>query len=162
MSIVEQLEFTRDQTLGFHDLPPSELDRCYGPGKWSVRFLLHHLADSETVLYDRIRRVLCEPRQVLWVYDQEAWARGLDYPSLPLELSRAIYAAVRRAVIHYAGLHYESKGHLEFVHSVTGVRTLRQELDKVAGHNAHHLLQIQRALDQPPDPRLVEIARRES
>ena len=46
----------------------------------------------------------------------------------------------------------ESHGHLEFVHSVTGVRTLRDEFDKVASHNAHHLSQIRAALSGAPWP----------
>jgi hypothetical protein len=53
---------------------------------------------------------------------------------------------VRNSIIYYAGAHYESKGHLEFVHSVTGVRTLKDEFDKVASHNEHHLDQIRLAL----------------
>jgi hypothetical protein len=42
-------------------------------------------------------------------------------------------------------------GHLEFVHNVTGVRTLRDEFDKVAAHNAHHLTQIRAALSRRVD-----------
>jgi DinB family protein len=146
MQLIKDLETTRDETLRYYSLGEQDLARTYAPGKWSVRFLLHHLADSETVLYDRIRRVLSEPRQVLWVYDQDAWAAGLDYGHVPLELSRRVYESVRNAIIYYAGLHYERKGHLEFVHSATGVRTLKDELDKVAWHNAHHLDQIRTAL----------------
>jgi DinB family protein len=146
MQLVRDLESTRDETLTYYGLGDEELSRTYGPGKWSVRFLLHHLADSETVLFDRIRRVLSEPRQVLWVYDQDAWAKGLDYARVPLHLSRDVYRSVRSLVIYYAGVFYEEKGHLEFVHSVTGVRTLRDEFDKVAAHNEHHLSQIRAAL----------------
>lgn len=98
------------------------------------------------MLYDRIRCILSEPRQVLWVFDQDAWAKGLDYSQIPLELSREVYASVRNAVLYHAARHYETHGHLEFVHSVTGVRTLKDELDKVASHNAHHLEQIRAAL----------------
>jgi hypothetical protein len=98
------------------------------------------------VLYDRIRRIVSEPRQVLWVFDQDAWAAGLDYSQVPLELSRRVYESVRNAIIYYAGVHYEKSGHLEWVHSVTGVRTLKDELDKVASHNADHLNQIRMAL----------------
>ena len=54
------------------------------------------------------------------------------------------------AIIYYAELHYEGDGHLEFVHSVTGVRTLGDELDKVAAHNEHHLEQIRTALSATP------------
>lgn len=146
MQLVHDLETTRDETLRYFELAEQDLARTYGPGKWSVRFLLHHLADSETVLNDRIRRVLSEPRQVLLVYDQEGWAKALDYDRLPLTLSRNIYESVRNGIIYLARLHYEQHGHLEFVHSVTGVRTLKQEFDKVASHNAGHLEQISVAL----------------
>lgn len=152
MSIIQHLETTRDETLKLYGLGAAELERTYAPGKWSVRFILHHLADSETVLFERIRRVISEPRPVLWVYDPDAWAKGLDYSRVPLELSRRIYEAARTAVIYYAGLHYETDGHREFVHSVTGVRTLRDEFDKVASHNAHHLGQITAALADTPWP----------
>jgi hypothetical protein len=150
MTIVEELiralERTRDETLEHFSLGEGDLARSYGPGKWSVRFLLHHLADSEAVLLERIKRVISEPRQVLLVYDQDAWARGLDYARLPLDLSRRLYQPARDAVIFLAPQHYEKNGALEFVHSVTGVRTLKDEFDKVASHNEHHLAQIRAAL----------------
>lgn len=146
MTLISELERTRDETLEYFALDGKALQRTYAPGKWSVRFILHHLADSETVLFDRIRRVLSEPRQVLWVYDQDAWARGLDYGRVPLGLSQQVYQSVRAAIIYYADQYYEPKGHLEFVHSVTGVRTLKDEFDKVASHNEHHLEQIRTAL----------------
>jgi len=148
MDLIRRLEQTRDETLQFFMLGENELARTYAPGKWSVRFLLLHLADSETVFFDRIRRVLSEPRQVLWVFDQDAWATGLDYSSVPLDIYRQVYESVRNATIYYARLHYEDKGHLEFVHSVTGVRTLKDELDKVAAHNRHHLDQVRTALSR--------------
>ena len=152
MPLIHDLEATRDETLSYFSLNDSDLARTYARGKWSVRFILHHLADSETVLYDRIRRVLSEPRQVLWVFDQDAWAKGLDYSQVPLDLSRTVFESVRNAIIYYAGRHYESSGHLEFVHSVTGVRTLKDEFDKVASHNAHHLSQIRTALANASKP----------
>ena len=75
-----------------------------------------------------------------------AWAQRLEYDRRPLDLSRRIYEAARDGVIYYARSAYSSKGHLEFVHSGTGVRTLRDEFDKVAWHNEHHLAQIRAAL----------------
>ena len=148
MDLIRRLEETRDQTIRLFALGEEELARTYAPGKWSVRFILLHLADAETVLLDRIRRVLSEPRQVLWVFDQDAWAKGLDYPTVPLDIYRQMYESVRNATVYYAGMYYEEKGHLEFVHSVTGVRTLKDEFDKVAAHNQHHLDQIHLALSR--------------
>ena len=146
MQLINDLEATRDETLRYFDLGEKDLARTYAPGKWSVRYILQHLTDSETVLYDRIRRVLSEPGQVIWWFNEDTWAKRLDYSERPLEVSRRIYESVREAVIFYAGRHYEKDGHLEFVHSKTGLRTLRDEFDKIASHNEHHLSQIRAAL----------------
>lgn len=146
MEIIDKLKATKAATLKCYDLSDEHLGKSYGPGKWTVRYILHHLADAETVLYDRVRRVISEPKQVLWVFDESAWAKNLDYANLPLELSQRVYSSVRDGIIYQARLHYESGGHLEFVHSVTGVRTLKEEFDKVADHNQHHLEQIKLAL----------------
>ena len=146
MDLVERLERTRAETLELYALDDAALERRYAPGKWTVRQILHHLADAETVLFDRIRRVIAEPRQVIWAFDQDAWADKLGYATKPLSLSRDLYDATRPGVIHYAQAHYERDGDLEFVHSEIGVRTLRQELDKVADHNRGHLDQIGIAL----------------
>jgi len=72
--------------------------------------------------------------------------RELDYSQVPLDISRRVYESVRNAIIYYAGEHYARSGHLEFVHSVDGVRTLQDEFDKVAAHNEHHLSQVRLAL----------------
>lgn len=149
MSLIQELERTRDETLQCFSLDHRALVRTYAPGKWSVRYILHHLSDTETVFLDRIHRVLSEPRPVIWVMNQDAWAKGLDYAQVPLEIARRVYEAVRNAIIYHAGVHYERNGHLEWVHSVDGVRTLRDEFDKVAAHNEHHLAQIRSALNRP-------------
>jgi len=148
MQLIADLESTRDETLRYFSLSDADLAKTYAPGKWTVRYILQHLTDSETVLYDRIRRVISEPRQVIWWYDEDAWSKALSYSERPLEVSRGIYESVRAAVIFYARLHYEKDGHLEFVHSLTGVRTLKDEFDKTASHNEHHLAQIRAALSK--------------
>ena len=146
MDIIGQMEASRDKTLKYFDLSDEQLAKTYGPGKWPVRFVLHHIADSETVLNERIRRTISEPRQVLRVFNQDEWARGLDYATLPLELSRSTYSAVRAGIIYLAREHYEKNGHLEYVHSETGVRTLKMEFEKAVWHNQQHLDQIEKAL----------------
>jgi hypothetical protein len=148
MEIVTRLEKSRDKTLEYFALSNDELDLTYMPGKWTVRFILHHLADAETVLRDRICRAISEPKQVLWAFDQDAWAKGLDYANVPLEISREIYKSVRAGIIFQAKANYERNGSREFVHSETGLRTLKDEFDKVAWHNENHLEQIATALER--------------
>lgn len=146
MDIIAELERTRGETLTCFDLEEGDLGRKYGPDKWCVRELLHHLCDAETVLFDRIRRVISEPRPVIWGFDQEAWANRLGYADRPLRLSRDIYNATRRGIIYYARRHYDEGGRMEFVHSETGVRTLMEEFEKVVSHNDGHLKHIRLAL----------------
>jgi hypothetical protein len=146
MEIITKLESMRERTLPYFELNDEKLGRTYAADKWSIRVILHHITDTETVLYDRVRRVLCEPGQVQWAFNQDAWVKGLNYYELPLELSRNMYSAVRASVIHQARLHYEIDGAREFVHSEAGIRTLKSEFDRIANHNAHHLAQIEQAL----------------
>ena len=146
MDLVGELERTRRETLSCFELDDKQLQRRYGPAKWSVRELLHHLSDAETVLFDRIRRVISEPRPVIWAFDQAAWASRLGCDRRPLELSREMYRTTRDGIVYYAGLHYPSSATVEFVHSGTGVRTLKDEFEKVALHNEHHLGHIRIAL----------------
>ena len=149
MQLIADLESTRDGTLRYFSLSEQDLARTYAPGKWPVRYILQHLTDSETVFYDRIRRVISEPRQVIWWYNEDAWSKALNYSARPLEMTRSIYESVRAAMIFYARLHYTQDGDLEFVHSLTGVRTLKDEFDKTATHTEHHLSQIRTALGKP-------------
>jgi hypothetical protein len=62
-AFLSELDRTRDETLTYFTLRDTDLARTYGPGKWSIKFLLHHLADSERVFADRVSRVLSEPRR---------------------------------------------------------------------------------------------------
>lgn len=146
MDIIGDLERTKVDTLKYYELNEEALAKRYAPGKWDVRYILHHLADAEMVLLDRICRVLGRPGRVVWAFDQDTWASELDYAQRPLVLSQALYTATRDGVIYYASRFYESRGTSEFVHSETGLRTLADEFEKVAMHNRHHLDQIERAL----------------
>lgn len=147
MEIIDQLEATKHQALEYFDLAPELYDLTYGEDKWTIRQLLHHITDAETVLYDRIRRVIAEqPKPLVWAFDQDGWARHLEYHTLPLEINKPIFAAVRTAVIHLTRMYYDRLGDYPFIHSETGHRTLKDEIDKVAWHSKHHLDQIKQAL----------------
>lgn len=65
MDLLQALDRTRDETLRHFELGEGDLSLAYGPGKWSVRQILHHLADAETVMAERIRRILCQIRAAL-------------------------------------------------------------------------------------------------
>jgi len=146
MEIIEDLQRTRQQTLAYFDLTEEQLEKVYASGKWTIRQLLHHITDADTVLYDRVRRTISNPNQVIWAFDQDRWAVGLDYHTFPLSVNKAIYKATREAVIYLAKQHYEGARDKQFVHSATGLRSLKDEFDKIVWHNQAHLDQIAAAL----------------
>lgn len=146
MNIITQLKETKTQTEVFFDLPEIDLQKIYGVGKWNIRKILIHLADAESVLHERVKRIIAEPKQVIWAFDQELWCENLDYENFPLEISKSLFSANRQSIIYLADKFYQKIGDKEFVHSQTGIRTLKDEFDKIANHNQGHLNQIEIAL----------------
>ena len=99
------------------------------------------------MLYDRIRRAIAEPGTVIWAFDQDKWCEKIEYAIQPLGISQSIYASVREGVINLANQYYVKYGDNQFIHSESGLRTLKDEFDKVAWHNERHLQQIKNALE---------------
>ena len=147
MNILSTLTNTRNETEKYFDLSEEDLAKTYGVGKWTVKQILVHLADADSVLLDRIKRVISGPKQVIWAFEQDLWNENLDYKNFPLAISKAVYLANRSMVIYLAEKYYETLGGKEFIHSQTGLRTLKDEFDKVSWHNQGHLEQIKLALE---------------
>jgi hypothetical protein len=64
-------------------------------GRWSAHEVVVHCADSETNGAGRVRYLLCEAEPLLVGYDQDVWARTLDYHAHPVDLAFAVVDAVR-------------------------------------------------------------------
>src|SRR3954453_3088690 len=75
---------------------PEELDAHPGPGKWTARQIVHHLADSEMAAAVRFRLLLAEDRPVIKGYDQDHFADRLHYER-PHEASLELFRAARAA-----------------------------------------------------------------
>jgi len=146
MQIVTQLTDTRNITEKLYDLAEEDLQKTYAPGKWTVKQILVHLADAESVLHERIKRTIAEPGQVIFAFNQDLWCDNIGYESFPLAISKQLFLANRESIIFLADKFYETLGSNQYVHSEAGIRTLKDEFDKVALHNQSHLNQIQQAL----------------
>jgi hypothetical protein len=80
------------------DITAEELDRRPAAGGWTAREVTHHLADSETNSYVRLRRMLAVDGADIQDYDEAAWAASplLGYDG-PVELPLAVFRAVRES-----------------------------------------------------------------
>ena len=65
------------------------------PPEWSAHEVVCHCADSEANAALRIRYLVVEPDPVIMGYDQEAWAKQLDYHAHPVDVALATVDAVR-------------------------------------------------------------------
>ena len=77
-------------------ITPEELDAKPGPGRWSTREILHHLADSEMTAAVRLRLLLAQDRPTIHGYDQDQFARTLHYDR-PHETSLELFRWAREA-----------------------------------------------------------------
>ncbi len=119
-----------------------ELDFAPGPGKWSLRQIVAHLADTEIVLADRLRRVIAQENPMLIAFDQEAWARNLNYArrktSESIETLRRLRTENYELVKDLPEEAFARQG----MHSERGAVTLAELVESSANHVESHSRQI--------------------
>src|SRR5208337_1110851 len=75
-------------------LAPAQLDTPYREGGWTLRQLVHHLADSHANSYVRFKLALTEEWPTIKPYDEAAWAELADSRKLPVEPSIEMIGAL--------------------------------------------------------------------
>jgi hypothetical protein len=125
-------------------LTPEEEKKREAPGKWSVRHVLQHLADSEIVWSWRLRLVLAEDRPTLTGYDQDLWAERLGYDETDAARALTEFSVARNANLRL--LHRATPEDLERVgvHAERGEESVEYMMRLYAGHDLLHLNQINR------------------
>jgi hypothetical protein len=75
-------------------LSEAQLDTPYREGGWTLRQVVHHVADSHLHAYCRIRFALTEPEPAIQPYNEATWAELPDARSGPIEVSLALIEAL--------------------------------------------------------------------
>lgn len=114
------------------------------PGKWSIRQVVAHLADSELVGGFRLRMVLAHDRPPLTGYDQDLWAARLDYRNADLRVAREQFSALRRANVRLWERLSPADLQRVGVHGERGEESLEHLRRLYAGHDLLHLRQLER------------------
>ena len=125
------------------DLDESRLSTPYRPGGWTVRQLVHHLADSHMNAYTRFKLALTEERPTIKPYDEAAWAALEDSSTVPVRVSLDLLEALHTrwlAVLRAMRPEQMERG---FVHPEQG-RFMRLDaaLGLYAWHGRHHVAHI--------------------
>lgn len=124
-------------------LTDAQLDTPYRPGGWTVRQLVHHIADSHLNACCRVRLALTEDSPNIKPYDQDEWVKLPDAMTLPVGPSLNI---IRGVHARWAFLlsNLDGTGFLRsFVHPEYGtVFTIASATGLYAWHGGHHLAHI--------------------
>ena len=130
------------------ELPDSRLDRPYRDGGWTLRQVVHHVADSHLNAYCRHRLALTETRPTICPYDQDAWSGLPDARTLPVAASLAILDGLHArwtALLRPLG---RAEFEREFLHPERPGAPWRlgESVLHYAWHGRHHTGQILAAL----------------
>ena len=124
----------------------SDWDATPIAGKWSIRQVVCHLADSEIVYADRIKRVLAEDNPTLFDADPDVFVPALHCAERPPETELNLIATVRahmRPILKAcAPADFQRTG----THSTAGPLTLESLLERVTEHLPHHVAFIEEKL----------------
>jgi uncharacterized damage-inducible protein DinB len=132
-------EAMRQAVSGLSD---AQLDTPYRNGGWTVRQLVHHVADSHEQMVGRMKLALTEDCPMVKTYDEAAWAELKDARTLPIELSLGILDGLHtRAVVVLRSLS-EEQWQRCFSHPEWGKIKLEQTLALYAWHSRHHVAHV--------------------
>jgi hypothetical protein len=125
-----------------------ELDYVSGQDKWSLRQILCHLADAELVGAERFRRVIAEDNPTIVGYDQNAWARNLDYSRRKISQALETFRHVRQENYELIKDLPEESYKRFGTHTERGRLTLLDLLRIYAEHAEKHARQIRGVREQ--------------
>lgn len=124
------------------ELNDTQLDTPYREGGWTVRQLVHHVADSHINATIRLRFALTETDPTIKPYDEQVWAKLEDAEHAPVEVSlRLIDPLHERWVRLLKSLKAEDFGR-KFVHPEHGPRTVDWLVFLYAWHGRHHTAHV--------------------
>ncbi|HSD63265.1 MAG TPA: putative metal-dependent hydrolase [Ignavibacteriaceae bacterium] len=142
-SLINELEeapfHLRDAVENLND---EQLNTPYREGGWTVEQVIHHLPDSHMNAYIRVKLALTEDEPTIKPYNQDDWARLVDYMTTPIETSLKLFEAIHlRWVIILRSLTPE-QFQRKLRHPEVGLIDIDWCVAQYAWHGKHHTAQI--------------------
>ncbi|MDE0221477.1 MAG: putative metal-dependent hydrolase [Spirochaetaceae bacterium] len=130
------------------DLSERQLDTPYRPDGWTVRQVVHHIADSHLNAYVRTKLALTEEEPTIKPYDEAAWAELPDGSTAPIESSMSLLEALHARWV--ATLRDAEEGAFKRTlnHPEQGVITISRIVQSYAWHGRHHIAHVNALRDK--------------
>lgn len=123
-------------------LSDAQLDTPYRAGGWTLRQVVHHLADSHANAYLRLKLALTEENPTIKPYDEQLWATLPD-SAAPVQPSLEMLAGLHHRWVTLLEALDETHFARRWTHPDSGEWTVDTLLAMYAWHGRHHLAQIQ-------------------
>jgi hypothetical protein len=124
-----------------HGLSETQVDTPYREGGWTVRQVVHHLADSHINSFVRFKLALTEEEPTVKPYNESAWALLADVKA-PVETSVRLFETLHERLVLLLRSFSESDWKRQFRHPERGLLSLEQNVALYAWHGAHHIAHI--------------------
>jgi uncharacterized damage-inducible protein DinB len=141
-AIAEVAALPEKLKAALHGLSPAQLDTPYRDGGWTVRQLVHHIADSHSMALVRMRFALTEDFPALPGYSEKLWAELKDSMTAPAEWSLAILEGVHARWAMLLNALDEAQWQRGITHAERGKMTIEQLVQLYAWHCRHHTAHI--------------------
>ncbi|MFD2637778.1 YfiT family bacillithiol transferase [Piscibacillus salipiscarius] len=128
-------------------LSEEELSKTYRDGSYTVRELVHHIADSQLNMFQRLKLALTDNNPTVPAFDQDKWAIQPD-TKLPVESSIKMLEGINERIVSLGSSLTEEQLDRAFTHEVNGEITVATKVAKLAWHEEHHLAHIKIALSK--------------
>lgn len=122
-----------------------ELSKTYRDGSWNVRQLVHHIADSQLNMFQRLKLALTDDNPTVPNFIQDEWAVQPD-TELPVEPSIKMLEGINERIVALGNSLTEDQLKRTFKHEINGKITVATKVAKLAWHEEHHLAHIKLAL----------------
>jgi uncharacterized damage-inducible protein DinB len=122
-------------------LSDAQLDTPYRPGGWTVRQVVHHVADSHMNAFIRLKLALTEETPTVKPYAEGAWAQLADN-RLPIDPSLAIVEAVHLRWVTVMQAMSQDQFSRGLMHPENGPMTVDGMLALYAWHGRHHVAHV--------------------
>jgi len=132
----------RQLAAALDSLHDSQLDAPYRPGGWTIRKLVHHIADSDLTAYSWMRLALTGDWPTVFDYDPAALAELPDSSLAPAVSLQLIESLHRRWVLTLRAVPEGDWSGRGYIHPETGRCALEQALAMYDWHSRHHLAHI--------------------
>ena len=123
-----------------------DVDATPVEGKWSIREVVCHLADSEIVYADRMKRVLAEDNPTFFEADPNLFCPALYCSRRPIDKEVAVVEAIRAHMLPILQSCHAADFQRTGVHSLDGPLTLQKLLERITVHIPHHAAFIEEKL----------------